>query len=174
MSFPKSTPVVLLTEKDPIVAFGLEMDLGAEGFATAGPFANGSSTLAWLGTETPDSAILDPHPRDGTSREVAAVLIQRNVPFVIFSASCKHENTSPEFAHAQWIEKPRPGQEVVQLLVGQQRQMRVQAAAHSHSQLRLTNPPPLSSVSSQPISQRPLSRTSGSWLTLVASNCWLP
>ena len=134
----------------------MEMDLEAEGFATAGPFVSDSSTLAWLGTETPDSAILDPQHKDGTSLEIAALLIQRNVPFVIFSASCKHENTSPEFAHAQWIEKPRPGQEVVQLLVGQQRQMRVQAAAHSHSQLRLTNPPPLSSVSSQPISQRPL------------------
>ena len=110
-------PVVLIVEDEPIIAFGLEMDLEAAGFMTAGPFASCADALAWLKTETPSVAVLDSELTDGSCREVAAELKQRRVPFVMFSATRRSDALSDFDGCLGWIEKPNPSEMVINLLL---------------------------------------------------------
>jgi DNA-binding response OmpR family regulator len=100
---------VLVAEDESIIALSIEDELTDAGYAVAGPFATTSATMGWLSTDTPDLAVLDTNLRDGSSRVVALELIRRRVSFVVYSGYRQTMNTTPEFDHGVWIEKPSPG-----------------------------------------------------------------
>jgi DNA-binding response OmpR family regulator len=114
--------LVLLLEDEALIALNLQDDLQDAGFEVAGPFVTCTAALEWLGTETPNTAILDATLKDGPCREVALELSRREVPFLIYSGHHEDRELLAEFHHVTWIEKPVPSAVLVQacqqLLVG--------------------------------------------------------
>ena len=100
------SPLVLLVEDEALIALALADDVETAGYQVAGPFNRASDTLAWLEQHTPDIAIIDIHLRDGSSVDLAGVLRERGVPFIVFSGD-KRDGRSPEaFEGARWLSKP--------------------------------------------------------------------
>lgn len=100
------SPLVLLVEDEALIALALADDVETAGYQVAGPFNRASDTLAWLDQHTPDVAIIDIHLRDGSSVDLAGVLRQRGVPFIVFSGD-KRDGRSPEaFEGGRWLSKP--------------------------------------------------------------------
>ncbi len=109
-----SRPLVLILEDEALIAINLQDELQDAGYAVAGPFATCAAALEWLGTETPDTAILDAALKDGPCREVALELSRREVPFLIYSGYLEDRQLLSEFHHVTWIEKPVPSAVLVQ------------------------------------------------------------
>jgi DNA-binding response OmpR family regulator len=100
------SPLVLLVEDEALIAIALTDDVESAGYRVAGPFHRASDTLAWLEQHTPDVAIIDVHLRDGSSLDLAGVLRERGVPFIVFSGD-KREGRGPDaFDGACWLSKP--------------------------------------------------------------------
>ena len=100
------SPLVLLVEDEALIALALTDDVETAGYDVAGPFHRARDTLAWLEQHTPDVAIIDIHLRDGSSVDLAGVLRDRGVPFIVFSGD-KRDGRSPEaFNGARWLSKP--------------------------------------------------------------------
>jgi DNA-binding response OmpR family regulator len=117
-----SKPLVLVLEDEAIIALNLQDELQDSGYEVAGPFTDCSTALEWLGTATPDMAILDATLNDGSCHSVAVELSRRGVPFLIYSGHQEDQQLLAEFHHITWIEKPVASallvQECQQLLVG--------------------------------------------------------
>ena len=100
------SPLVLVVEDEALIALALTDDVETAGYRVAGPFQRASDTLAWLKQQTPDVAIIDIHLRDGSSVDLAGVLRDRGVPFIVFSGD-KRDGRSPDaFDGARWLSKP--------------------------------------------------------------------
>jgi DNA-binding response OmpR family regulator len=115
-------PLVLILEDEALIGINLQDELQDAGYKVAGPFVTCAAALEWLGTETPNTAILDATLKDGPCREVALELSRREVPFLIYSGHHEDRQLLSEFHHVTWIEKPVPCEVLVQacqrLLVG--------------------------------------------------------
>jgi DNA-binding response OmpR family regulator len=108
MSKRLDRPLVLLLEDEAIIALDLQDELQEAGFSVAGPFTTCASALEWLGTETPDTAILDTMLKDGPCRDIAIELSRRGVPFLIYSGHQEDSHHFGEFPSVTWVEKPVP------------------------------------------------------------------
>jgi DNA-binding response OmpR family regulator len=117
-----SKPLVLILEDEALIAITLQDDLQDAGYEVAGPFVTCAAALEWLGTKTPNTAILDATLKDGPCREVALELSRREVPFLIYSGHREDRQLLAEFHHVVWLEKPVPCEVLVQacqqLLIG--------------------------------------------------------
>jgi DNA-binding response OmpR family regulator len=112
------SPLVLLVEDEALIALALADDVETAGYEVAGPFNRASDTLAWLAQHTPDVAIIDIHLRDGSSADLAGVLRQRGVPFIVFSGD-KRDGRSPEaFEGGRWLSKPVGTRQLLDTLAG--------------------------------------------------------
>ncbi|WP_114947495.1 response regulator [Microvirga calopogonii] len=115
-------PLVLVLEDEALIALNLQDELQNAGYGVAGPFTTCAAALEWLGTNSPNTAILDATLKDGPCREVALELSRREVPFLIYSGHHEDRQLLSEFHHVVWIEKPVPSAILVQacqkLLVG--------------------------------------------------------
>ncbi|EIM30844.1 response regulator [Microvirga lotononidis] len=115
-------PLVLVLEDEALIALNLQDELQDAGYGVAGPFVTCAAALEWLGTNSPNTAILDATLKDGPCREVALELSRREVPFLIYSGHHEDRQLLSEFDHVVWIEKPVPSAVLVQacqqLLVG--------------------------------------------------------
>ncbi len=115
-------PLVLILEDEALIALTLQDDLQDAGYEVAGPFVTCAAASEWLGTNTPNTAILDATLKDGPCREIALELSRREVPFLIYSGHQENEHLLAEFHHVTRIEKPVPSAVLIQacqqLLVG--------------------------------------------------------
>ena len=100
------SPLVLLVEDEALIALALTDDLESAGYRVAGPFHRSSDTLEWLQRQTPDVAIIDIHLRDGSSIDLARVLRDRDVPFIVFSGDKRDGHIADAFHDARWLSKP--------------------------------------------------------------------
>ena len=100
------SPLVLLVEDEALIALALTDDLESAGYQVAGPFHRSSDTLDWLQHQTPDVAIIDVHLRDGSSTDLARVLREREVPFIVFSGDKRDGQVAEVFRAAHWLSKP--------------------------------------------------------------------
>jgi two-component SAPR family response regulator len=96
----------LVVEDEALIGMALEASLEEAGYNAAGPFPSRASALAWLDSETPSFAILDYALQDGACVELARVLRQRSVPFIVYSGYRLSADVPPEFRGVTWIEKP--------------------------------------------------------------------
>ena len=96
---------VLVAEDVAAISLALEDALSDGGYTVAGPFANGSTALAWLQDNTPDLALLDLVLRDGPCIELACALRRREVPVVFFSGF-PPTGLPLDLQGLPWIEKP--------------------------------------------------------------------
>jgi DNA-binding response OmpR family regulator len=106
----------LIVEDQVLIAMSLEAYLEDVGYELAGPFRSNADALAWLGTNTPDLAILDYKLNDGLCVDLARILRERGIPFVIYSGARQSAELPPEFEGAPWIEKPCPRQTFLDVL----------------------------------------------------------
>jgi DNA-binding NtrC family response regulator len=100
-----SQPVCMIVEDQPLIGFALEAYLEEAGFGTCEVFRSAAETLAWLATHTPTVAVLDFSLQDGPCTTLTGVLVERGIPFVIYSGH-KRSIAPCELQHVPWISKP--------------------------------------------------------------------
>lgn len=99
-------PSVLILEDEAIVALDLEVTLADAGFNVAHVATTCSGALEWLERLLPDLGVLDITLSDGDCVEVAQILVERSIPFLVFSVRAMHEACDPIFLKGTWVEKP--------------------------------------------------------------------
>ncbi len=105
---------VLVLEDEAVIAVEVEVILSEAGFAVAGSVATCAEALTWLDTQEVDVATLDMHVRDGSCERVAHRLVERGIPFVVFSGDYPVEGSlDPVFAQGVWLEKPASSDRIV-------------------------------------------------------------
>jgi DNA-binding response OmpR family regulator len=98
---------VMILEDEALIALDIEKLLDDAGFADVSVFGSCTGALAWLARNTPDVAVVDIFLRDGECIEVADILVERSVPFVVHSARRKVTSEAHRvFLHGEWIAKP--------------------------------------------------------------------
>ena len=110
------TPLVLLAEDEALIALALVDDLETAGYGVAGPFHRCDHSLAWLEQQTPDVAIIDVHLRDQSSVELARVLRNRDVPFIVFSGEKRDGRSHEAYEGGRWLSKPVSGRQLLETL----------------------------------------------------------
>lgn len=101
----RTLPVALVVEDEALIALDLEQALIEEGFEPI-VFTTCRSGHKWLAVMTPEVAILDIMVTDGSCETIAAILVERGVPFIVHSgAPAAHYQATP-LAHGTWIPKP--------------------------------------------------------------------
>ena len=115
MAEPRSAdPLVLVLEDEVIIGLNLVDELQDGGYRVAGPFTTCADARSWLRTATPDLAVLDTVLKDGPCRDIAAELLRRAVPIVIYSGHREDEDLLPDLSPVTWIEKPVPPSVLIQ------------------------------------------------------------
>ncbi|WP_281517770.1 response regulator [Ferranicluibacter rubi] len=101
------TPNILLLEDEALIALDVETMLTEIKAGSVTSIASCADALKWLAHNTPDIAIIDIFLRDGECIEVANILVERDVPFVVHSARRKVTHNSHRiFLKGVWIPKP--------------------------------------------------------------------
>jgi DNA-binding response OmpR family regulator len=108
----------MLLEDEALIALDLQTELQDAGYEVVGPFATCKLALEWLECETPECAVLDTVLKDGPCKDVARALVNRNVPFVVYSGHRQDLNTYQEFSNAAWVEKPATIETLLEALAG--------------------------------------------------------
>ncbi len=63
----------------------------------------------WLEMHSPSAAVLDIHLGDGDCSVVAQMLVNRDIPFVVYSAEARAtRNYNDVFLKGEWVCKPSP------------------------------------------------------------------
>ncbi len=101
------TPTIILLEDEALISIDVETTLADIKAGSVISIASCAEALEWLVDHTPDMAILDISLRDGECMEVADILVERDIPFVVHSARRKvsHDNHRI-FLKGVWIPKP--------------------------------------------------------------------
>jgi DNA-binding response OmpR family regulator len=103
---------VLIVEDDFLTAEGLSHAIADYGFTVVGPVDTADRAVRLIGQQPPDGALLDVRLRDGSAVEVAKVLRERGVPFVIMSGYSR-DTLPPELKNAPFIAKPMAESELI-------------------------------------------------------------
>jgi DNA-binding response OmpR family regulator len=104
----KSTPhpTIMLLEDEPIIALDIERSLSGLFPGQPESFPSSAAALAWLADNTPDAAIIDIVLRDGPCSDVAGILVERGVPFVVHSARrAITDEANDVFRAGKWVSK---------------------------------------------------------------------
>jgi DNA-binding response OmpR family regulator len=96
---------ILILEDEPLIAMDHDVHAEAAGFRVVTILSSCADAHDWLRSNTPTVALLDVRLRDGPCSDVATLLRNEGVPFVVCSGSSK-ENADPAFRHGLWISKP--------------------------------------------------------------------
>jgi DNA-binding response OmpR family regulator len=103
---------VLIVEDDYLTAQCLSHAIADNGFTVVGPVDTADRAVRLIGHEPPDGALLDVRLRKGSAVEVAKVLQERGVPFVVMSGYSR--DTLPlELKKAPFVAKPMSESELV-------------------------------------------------------------
>lgn len=97
---------ILVLRDEAWVSAAFSEILEEPGIVVARQFRSNKLVLTYLADKTPDAAILDFNVADGTSRPTAARLLEMKIPFLVASGYPKPISRDPEFAAAQWLDKP--------------------------------------------------------------------
>ena len=98
-------PIVLIVEDEAFVARSYADTVINTGASVGGPFPSCEAAEDWLGSHSPDVAILD--ITHGNSAQLAKKLCGREIPFVVVSG-CSADSVGIDqiFKSAPWLEKP--------------------------------------------------------------------
>lgn len=108
---------VLILEDEPIVAMDVEATLSDAGFEVPAVIPRVADALAWLQDNIPDVVLLDINLQDGPCVGVVHHLVEKSVPFVVFTGSAPEEDdVDPIFKTGPWIEKPAPAGRIVAVI----------------------------------------------------------
>jgi DNA-binding response OmpR family regulator len=98
---------VLLLEDQALIAIYVEDLLREAGFRNVATHSSCAAATEWLQANTPKLAVIETKLGDGSCDDIAAVLVQRGVPFVVHSVERDHQGRHPTMnAKCRWIDKP--------------------------------------------------------------------
>jgi DNA-binding response OmpR family regulator len=114
MEASAAAPMVLVLEDEAIIAIDVENILTDAGMTVAGTLGSCADALVWLEANLADVALLDMHLLDGSCERVARRLVEKGIPFVVFSGDSEaDEDLDPIFTAGAWLEKPAPADRIV-------------------------------------------------------------
>ena len=96
----------IILEDEAFVAELIQSDLEEVGYRCVGSFARAADAMDWLATGTPHIAILDFRLADGDCLKPAALLRERGVPILIYSAVRPRGALPEAIKGAPWLLKP--------------------------------------------------------------------
>lgn len=111
----RTTKSILILEDQPLIALDHEQHVGRAGFTQVRIFSSCFAAHKWLQSNTPSAALLDVQLRDGPCSDVATLLRNKGVPFVVCSGSSK-EDADPAFRPGIWVSKPCIPEELISAL----------------------------------------------------------
>jgi DNA-binding response OmpR family regulator len=101
------SPTILLLEDEALIALDVEqtlLDAGAKDIVHLGSCA---AATDWLVDYTPDLVVLDIFLLDGESTDIASLLVERGIPFVVHTARRKVTQESHQvLLNGEWVCKP--------------------------------------------------------------------
>lgn len=97
---------VLIVEDNFIIGLDTEMILRELGVTSVRLTANVSSALRAIEAQLPDFALIDIDLGDSSGYDVAAVLLQRGVPFAFATGYAELKAPPPQLAKARILGKP--------------------------------------------------------------------
>ena len=98
------TNVIMVVEDEPLIAMDIEETLRNAGFSVK-ICLSCSDALSWLADHSPAAAILDIRLKDGSCADVASLLENRDIPFLVSSGSDRAD-ADAIFSRSPWINKP--------------------------------------------------------------------
>jgi DNA-binding NarL/FixJ family response regulator len=105
---------ILILEDQPLISMELESLISDAMLGKAVTMTSCEAASRWLEENTPETAVLDLGLKDGDSRAVAEILVERGVPFIVHTA---HERTSERnfciFQHGTWVPKLSEPEDVI-------------------------------------------------------------
>lgn len=96
--------LIIVIEDEPLIAMDLEQTLQNAGFRVE-TFVSCADAMTWLANYSPTAAVLDIRLRDGSCADVAKLLEDRGIPFLVSSGSEKAD-VDPIFFRGEWMSKP--------------------------------------------------------------------
>lgn len=96
---------VLILEDEPLIALDHDLHVGRAGFTQITIFSSCAAAHEWLRSHVPTVALLDVRLRDGPCPDIATLLKNKSVPFVVCSGSSM-EDADLAFRHGIWVTKP--------------------------------------------------------------------
>jgi CheY-like chemotaxis protein len=103
---------ILVIEDEFFVAAHIEHLLEGEGLEVIGPVGSLQEAMELARTETVDGALLDVNIEGGRIDDVAAILTQKQVPFVFVTAYGRH-NLPPAHSGVTIVEKPFTDEDLI-------------------------------------------------------------
>jgi DNA-binding response OmpR family regulator len=104
-------PIVLLLEDEGLIALDVEYSLEAAGFRVT-TLASLQAAEEWLRQNEPQLAIIDVLLQDGLSHQVAEMLIDKRVPFLVHSGDLAHVHQGTPLTSGEWISKPAKSNDI--------------------------------------------------------------
>jgi DNA-binding response OmpR family regulator len=99
--------MVIVLQNEQFYADFVGQTLKSLGFSVGGTFSKVREVLDWLGTFTPDVAIIDVEVLDGDCEQVADLLYARAVPYVVYSTMVsRSHHTDPILRRGVFLAKP--------------------------------------------------------------------
>ena len=106
---------ILILEDEPLIAMDHDVHAERAGFKVVTILSSCADAHDWLRSNTPSVALLDVRLRDGVCSEVALLLTERGIPFVVCTGSTR-EDTDPAFQPGIWLPKPCTPEELISTL----------------------------------------------------------
>jgi DNA-binding response OmpR family regulator len=104
-----ATRSILLLEDEPLVALDVELMVRQADLGQTVLLASCEEAEDWLESHSPNAAVLDIHLCDGDCSVVAQILVNRGIPFVVYSGEARStRNYNDVFLKGEWVCKPSP------------------------------------------------------------------
>ncbi|KPH04374.1 response regulator (plasmid) [Rhizobium acidisoli] len=98
---------ILILEDEPFIALDIETILEERGHGDFVTFSTKTEADIWLKENTPPVAIVDPRLSDGVCTGVARHLVDRGIPFIVYSGETESvSELEPAFAQGELLMKP--------------------------------------------------------------------
>jgi DNA-binding NtrC family response regulator len=106
---------ILILEDELLIAIDHEFNAERAGFKSVTVLSSCATAHDWLCSNTPSVALLDVRLRDGACSEIASLLTEKGIPFVVCSGSARGD-TDSAFHPGIWLPKPCTPEDLVSAL----------------------------------------------------------
>jgi DNA-binding response OmpR family regulator len=96
---------LLILEDEVLIAMDHQFNAERAGFKSVTILSSYATARDWLSSNSPSVVLLDVQLQDGACSEVAVLLSERGIPFVVCSGS-RRDDTDPAFRSGIWLPKP--------------------------------------------------------------------
>lgn len=106
---------ILILEDELLIAMDHEFNAQRAGFESVTILSSCSTARDWLSSNFPSVVLLDVQLQDGACSEVASLLTEKNIPFIVCSGSTRND-ADPAFHPGIWLPKPCVPEDLISAL----------------------------------------------------------